>query len=91
MIDLLFNDPEGLVNRAAFNERFEILNELYRYWWKRTAKEAEHYDIVIDPPSLNYLSNFYDDQSASSIQMGTVSLSGGNIVFTPTSLSLIHI
>ena len=73
------------VNRAAFNERFEILNELYRYWWKRTAKEAEHYDIVIDPPSLNYLSNFYDDQSASSIQMGTVSLSGGNIVFTPTS------
>ena len=35
MTDLMFQDPKGLVNRAAFNARFSVLNELYRYWWKR--------------------------------------------------------
>lgn len=35
MTDLTFQDPKGLVNRAAFNARFSVLNELYRYWWKR--------------------------------------------------------
>lgn len=35
LTDLQFLDPEGLVNRAAFNQRFGKLNELYRYWWKR--------------------------------------------------------
>lgn len=35
--DLRFPDPEGLVNRAAFNERFETLNPLIWYWWKRRS------------------------------------------------------
>lgn len=35
MTDLRFLDPTGLVNRAAFNERFLKLNELYQYWWRK--------------------------------------------------------
>lgn len=46
MTDLTFQDPKGLVNRAAFNARFSVLNELYRYWWKRRATAA-HWDIVL--------------------------------------------
>ena len=46
MTDLTFQDPKGLVNRAAFNERFSVLNELYRYWWKRRSIAA-HWDIVL--------------------------------------------
>lgn len=48
MIDLLFNDPEGLVNRAAFNERFGILNQLYRYWWKRSVVSVEYIENISD-------------------------------------------
>lgn len=48
MIDLLFNDPEGLVSRAAFNERFGILNQLYRYWWKRSVVSVEYVEKISD-------------------------------------------
>lgn len=48
MIDLLFNDPEGLVNRAAFNERFGILNQMYRYWWKRSVVSVEYIENISD-------------------------------------------
>lgn len=48
MIDLLFNDSEGLVNRAAFNERFGILNQLYRYWWKRSVVSVEYVEKISD-------------------------------------------
>ena len=44
MTDLTFQDPKGLVNRAAFNERFSVLNGLYRYWWKRKSVSS-HYEI----------------------------------------------
>lgn len=46
MTDLTFRDPKSLVNRAAFNERFSILNGLYRYWWKRQVT-ASHWDVVL--------------------------------------------
>ena len=48
MIDLLFNDPEGLVSRAAFNERFGILNQMYRYWWKRSVVSVEYVEKISD-------------------------------------------
>ena len=48
MIDLLFNDPEGLVSRAAFNERFGILNQLYRYWWKRSVVSVKYIENISD-------------------------------------------
>lgn len=48
MIDLLFNDPEGLVSRAAFNERFGILNQLYRYWWKQSVVSVEYVEKISD-------------------------------------------
>lgn len=46
MTDLTFQDPKSLVNRAAFNERFSVLNGLYRYWWKRQVT-ASHWDVVL--------------------------------------------
>ena len=48
--DLRFQDPEGLVNRAAFNERFETLNELYRYFWKRKGINGSIRTIDITSP-----------------------------------------
>ena len=48
MIDLLFNDPEGLVSRAEFNERFGILNQLYRYWWKQSVVSVEYVEKISD-------------------------------------------
>ena len=43
--DLRFPDPEGLVNRAAFNERFETLNQLYQHWWKR-RHPGGHWEVT---------------------------------------------
>lgn len=48
MDDLRFLDPEALVNRAAFNERFEMLNQLMfglgnQYLWSKEKDEVISY------------------------------------------------
>lgn len=47
MTDLRFLDPETLVNRAAFNERFEMLNQLMfglgnQYLWEKISHKWEY-------------------------------------------------
>lgn len=60
MTDLTFKDPKGLVNRAAFNERFSVLNELYRYWWKRI--KAQKVSVSTEISDWEYV--FSDSRNA---------------------------
>lgn len=60
MTDLTFQDPKGLVNRAAFNERFSVLNELYRYWWKRI--KAQKVSVSTEISDWEYV--FSDSRNA---------------------------
>ena len=57
MTDLRFLDPEGLTNRAAFNERFGLLNGLYQYWWRRIP------DVIVetDESQRNIVTTIYSD------------------------------
>lgn len=48
MTDLRFLDPEGLTNRAAFNERFGLLNGLYQYWWRKTLVFPGYIEVRVD-------------------------------------------
>ena len=67
--DLRFQDPEGLVNRAAFNERFETLNRLNTrigdewVWEKGTYSESLGNDLkgayILDGNVTPY--GFYSD------------------------------
>lgn len=54
MTDLTFQDPKSLVNRAAFNERFSVLNRLYQYWWKRRALAVSYTEVKTEK-SVNSL------------------------------------
>ena len=66
MTDLMFQDPKGLVNRAAFNARFSVLNELYRYWWKRIGVNGSIIKSDITAPVI-----IGDKSAGVSISYGT--------------------
>jgi hypothetical protein len=66
MTDLTFQDPKGLVNRAAFNARFSVLNELYRYWWKRIGVNGSIIKSDITAPVI-----IGDKSAGVSISYGT--------------------
>lgn len=68
MDDLRFLDPEALVNRAAFNERFGMLNDLMfglgnQYLWQREiVSYEEKLGDVITSDTKFYSSTNYDWQ-----------------------------
>ena len=83
MIDLLFNDPEGLVNRAAFNERFGILNQMYRYWWKRSVVSVEYIENISDSNVQITVAGQNDDEGNKFIYItynNSIVISGSGIV-----------
>lgn len=83
MIDLLFNDPEGLVNRSSFNERFGILNRLYRHWWKKriNVTSGQYVESKTNQDTRNL---FYNGNPATNVSYirysSTITISASGVV-----------
>ena len=64
MTDLTFPNPSDFVSRAAFNERFSVLNELYRHWWYRRAVSGHYeYTQTLKNESYTYLGMLNQDSA----------------------------
>lgn len=75
LTDLRFLDPEGLVNRAAFNERFETLNQLYQYWWRRRMVGGHYRVLIGEVSTASILAMVWADRTAVLQYASDVSLS----------------
>lgn len=82
MTDLTFRDPKSLVNRAAFNERFSVLNGLYQYWWKRRAlvssytevKTEKHVNSLSTGDTGDFIIRLHDDSGVNNVYSITADL-----------------